>query len=150
MFGRMFKEWVLNLRFVKQFARDAFNNGYEQRRAEYTRTREIEREIRAEHFFHVGGDVITVSNEWDSTNLIHGQIVGFDERNPDIPLVKDYKTGETYFCMGITVPYHPELLAAFKKLNPFERYSILNSRTAHSAECYIFDKYKREPDADVS
>lgn len=142
----MFKKWILNLEFVQSALRTSFNKGFEEARLDQQRIRDFELELRMKNFLHPGGEVLVVSNEWESGNLLHGKVVGFDAKFTDLPMVKDYRTGEVFFCSGLVVPYHPELHAALKKLNPFERYSMLTARGVNSAESYIFDKNKIEPD----
>lgn len=142
----MLKAWILNLDFVKRKTHEAFDAGFAKARENDAKIREYEKEELRKNFLHVGGEVLAVSNEWEAANLIHGVIVSFDEHFNEIPMVQDVSSGKVWGCPGLVVPYHPELHAALKKLNPFERWSVMIARTARSKEAYIFDKAKREPD----
>lgn len=138
------KKFIMGSAWFKAYVSVAVAEARKEGEGRFNRIREIENNIRAENFFHEGGQVIVVSNEWSSDNLVRGHIIGF--MNHDIPHVRDMDTQKEYVCFGIVVPYHDELYAALQKLNPFERYSLMIARTANSAGCYIFDKQKLQED----
>lgn len=144
----MFAKWILNLDFVQRKMRESFNEGFAEARAEQQRMRDFEREEHIKNYLHPGGEVLMVSNEWEVGNLTHGVVIGMHEKFQDLPLVRNVETNETLFGNGLVVPYHPELHAALKKLNPFERWSLMIARAAKSKDAYIFNKNKIDPDVE--
>lgn len=86
--------------------------------------REESRRITAE--FSVGTPVICISNEWEDP------VIGFvshieyitKARNP-VPVVMDYLSGQELMVMGAVYDFTRQRLDAFMRLNPYERWSMV-------------------------
>lgn len=140
----LLQQMVAKLPYMKnlidQARKSGFSEGYAESEKTLQKIRDAESDARKTGFLHIGGTAICVSNEWDENNLIHGEIKGFFDGEQRIPIILDQLSGKEFVCMGITIPYHESMLSALEKLNPFERYSMLNAKNCPSSNGYIFDK----------
>jgi hypothetical protein len=122
------------IKFIKFFSRRFFkdnkeiisyNKGISDENKRQRENRAETRRIILEVNFPIGDVFISIGNEWNSLHLV--KIIGY---NREIPIGRDLLSNKEYVLFSTLIKYSNSMISLLKKLNPYERYSLLNKQNS--------------------